>query len=501
MIRISLLLAFLLLNAYGIAQDLLKDKLTGARSGTFSGEYRTVSPERISYFTEPPYGNISCVRIDSVKSEPDTVYYPFSVIQQMDYGCYTARSGSWIGKKIILKEDGLELFINRNDDTIRIFTKAENGTYWTAFLRKDSSYVIASVTGMDTMSFLGLCDTVKTIEFQSYSKENKPESHQVNNLWIKLSKNYGFVQTLNFFDFPDWITGLEFPLEEYTVAGLSEPETGIKNLSWFDIWDFKPGDEIHVIEAVVFGYELQFLDSAINKKIYRFLSRTESEDSIKYIYELKSLEKNISPKGTTAEFTIDTLAMVIFRDSLFDITLPGEPVIFSEEAWSYTMNSNGFLSKTIPSLSMHFRGDDGSECLSNCCWDGCFPEYAYFKGLGGPYWYCSNVFSYGDSRCELVYYLKDRQTWGTPLLLTGVESTEGTIPVKVFPNPARDKLRIESEEDLFLEIFSIEGKLISSQDLNCGPSELDVTGFNKGIYCLTFTNKDGKMTYDKIIIE
>ena len=130
-------------------------------------DYQTVSVNRIAYF-ESQY--VECLRIDSVKYQSDSVFYPFRVIQQLDYGCYSPLVASWIGAQIIVRENGINLFFNKSNDTIRINTRAALHDKWIAFNLADSIIIEATITNHDTISFLGLVDSVKTVSFQVYDK-------------------------------------------------------------------------------------------------------------------------------------------------------------------------------------------------------------------------------------------------------------------------------------------------------------------------------------------
>ena len=101
---------------------------------------------------------------------------------------------SWIGSKIIVKENGDNLFFNKNNDTICIKTRASEGNSWTALQLTDSTFIQASVVSHDVMTFMGIQDSVKTIVFQAYNNSMEPEESNVNGLEICLSKNHGLVK-------------------------------------------------------------------------------------------------------------------------------------------------------------------------------------------------------------------------------------------------------------------------------------------------------------------
>jgi len=96
----------------------------------------------------------------------------------------------------------------------------------------------------DTLSFLGVTDSVKTIGFQVYDINNDSIEHALNNRHLKLSKHHGLIQTFLFRDFPDYSANWPIRSDEYVIKGISSPELGIQNLTWKDVFDdFYPGDE------------------------------------------------------------------------------------------------------------------------------------------------------------------------------------------------------------------------------------------------------------------
>jgi len=67
---------------------------------TFGQNFQTISSDRIAFF-ENEYNNVKAVRIDSVKYQNDSLLYPFTTIQQLDYDCFSPLEASWIGKSVI----------------------------------------------------------------------------------------------------------------------------------------------------------------------------------------------------------------------------------------------------------------------------------------------------------------------------------------------------------------------------------------------------------------
>jgi hypothetical protein len=134
--------------------------------------YRTVNPDRIGFYMNEY--KITSLRIDSVKAVgDDTVYFPMKNIQEYDWECFSPYAPSWIGEKIIIGNDGTNIFFNKIHDSIRIKTYAKKGEEWLCYVNKESLKIYAKVTDYDTLRFLGVVDSVKTMSFQAYNKNDE----------------------------------------------------------------------------------------------------------------------------------------------------------------------------------------------------------------------------------------------------------------------------------------------------------------------------------------
>ncbi|MFI5196347.1 MAG: hypothetical protein ACHQD8_04595, partial [Chitinophagales bacterium] len=160
------------------------------------------------YFTNGN-GYLRGIRIDSVKtSGSDVIYYPFHTSRgRYPYAAgfnalLDSNGGSWLGKKVIQRNNGTFLFDNLWGDTVIINTQASIGDTWVFCKDTSSLYYYANVLSIDTMTVLGVLDTVKTIIINAYNGTTLITADPVNNFQIVLSKNHGFVHTFDLYTFP-----------------------------------------------------------------------------------------------------------------------------------------------------------------------------------------------------------------------------------------------------------------------------------------------------------
>jgi hypothetical protein len=470
---------------------------------TFGQDYQTISSNRIAFF-DNEYSNIKCIRIDSVKHQVDSVLFPFAAIQQLDYDCFSPLIASWIGKSVTIKDNGLNEFINKMGDTISIKANANLGDKWIAFALQDSLTIEATVLSHDTLSFLGINDSVKTIGFQSYDKDMNQRDLGLNNMQLQISKNYGFVKLFNFYLFPYF--QVDYPteiFEEYELIGLSNPKVGVNNLTWFEVNDFQVGDELHVLDESSCWYGNGYGSATTNKAIYKYLERTDYSDSIVYLYSRKQSISTTWTDSSDFKYYDDTLKTIIKLDSLFDM-MPGEPIITDYETYNYYMTNESPLSKTNPRGYESF-GFGGDSCWWMILADGCLTADKYIKGLGGPYYSCTQAFCLGGAERKLVYYKKVGDTWGSPLLITRISDISIAKNIMIYPNPAKSNINItfsnNNYQDSYLYIYDVQGRLQNVKHLVSNNSLINISDLSSGIYILYITDNERVLKMERLIIE
>lgn len=470
---------------------------------TFGQDYQTISSNRIAFF-DNEYNNIKCIRIDSLKHQTDSVFFPFAAIQQLDYDCFSPFVASWIGKSVTIKDNGLNEFINKMGDTISVKTNAKIGDKWFAYAIQDSLSIEATILSHDTLTFLGITDSVKTIGFQAYDKGMNQLDLEINDMNLQISKSHGFVTIFNFYLFPNFQVDYPYErFEEYSLIGLSNPKIGVDNLTWFEVNDFQVGDELNVLDESSCWYGDGYGSATTNKAIYKYLERIDYSDSIFYRYSRKQSIYTTWTDSSDFKYYDDTLTTTIKPDSLFD-KLPGEPVVNEYETYNYYMTNESPLSKTNPSVyeTFVFSGDT---CWHMIIADGCFPADKYIKGLGGPYYSCTHAFCLGGAERKLVYYKKGGVSWGNPIIVTGISHVSTVKNITIYPNPAKNHVNItfsnSNYQDLHISIYDIQGKLQKTRSLESNNSMISISDLNSGIYILKIADNENVLKMDRLIIE
>ena len=473
-------------------------------------DYQTVYSQRTALFSDS-YGNIKSMRIDSVQFSQDSILYPIKNIQKLGSNCYTPYGASWLGAKIIVKPTW-NYFFNENNDTIRIKTDAKLNETWKVFGKEDV-WVSGTVIKVELLTFMGLTDSVKTIEFNmtiatSATVSSKSIAKFVADFdgkIIQISKHYGLIKTYNFNVFPYFSDTQETYMgtwQQFNLVGLTNPKAGVQNLTSFDIFDFQVGDELHTIEKnipALGGVPPGFLSE--RDQIEKYIKRLDFQDSIKYTVEV-SLRTITHVSGI--EYLIKNLhyttTQIVMPNHDFDI-LPEVPLINTYSANKYSMYYDGVTTtKREPDIfnEIHRTADS---CWSLILADGCLPTFSYVKGLGGPYYSCSGIM--GDSQDNsLVYYKKGLSTWGTPLIITGTNQPKAMSEIEIYLNPTTDKLTINHElppgESTF-ELLDLQGKVVRKLIIRDNENQLSLAEFSKGLYLYRLINNGKLLKAGKIV--
>ena len=86
-------------------------------------------------------------------------------------------------------------------------------------------------------------------------------------------------------------------------------------------------------------------------------------------------------------------------------------------------------------------------------------------------------------------------------IVVGIQPSEN--PLSFFPNPVSSSISIQLESspaDYSIEIFNMEGQLISKQEPFESPCQIDFSAFTQGVYFLTIQNKmTGEQRCEKMV--
>ena len=125
--------------------------------------------------------------------------------------------------------------------------------------------------------------------------------------------------------------------------------------------------------------------------------------------------------------------------------------------------------------------------IEDALFESDFPYWFYDRPLTEPGYY---TYTLEGHDCDSVIGL-------TLMVLEGVEETAKS-PIQVWPNPTHGLLHIETEDLAFVEIRNLLGQVLLQAEQ---VETVDLSLFEKGVYFLIASNKNGAKTVTKIIKE
>lgn len=457
--------------------------------------YQTVYSNRTAYF-QGEYNLVETLKIDSCKFINDSILFPSRTLQLIGDECYDPFGGGWAGKKIIINDEW-NYFFNDENDTVKIKTNAVLNETWNLFLKPDIT-ITATVTNLDTITVLGVIDSVKTITLHVYDNTMKPQPHELEGSTIEISKHFGLTKTLNFTHFPTVkFRPAYYVTKNLDLIGITNPELGQQNIKWFDVFDFQEGDEFHYVNS---SNSLMLGGSAHEKKyIKRIIKRENFEDSIRYTEHIESLLKYKQNTSSDYITTYDNqqVTNIVYKNTEFDHE-PGIPVFQNDSSMLVVYPS--FSNNSSP--EMYFKEND---CWhrSNVIDDACnYTTYAKGRGLVASSSGCWEWQSYDNT--QQLYYKKNSLTWGTPLLLTDINDLSELPEIKVYPNPIADKIYVcmnDFSRSYSFELLDPKGETIKKTELNTNSNIISLENLNSGIYFYRLTMDNKQIKSGKIIKE
>jgi hypothetical protein len=326
--------------------------------------------------------------------------------------------------------------------------------------------------------------------------------HRHDSLECLLTKNYGWLSTVGFSNFPD-------TLSTFQLTGFPAPEFGENDVTFSDVYDFQIGDIFHY-EArkngvVSFGFDQVTFDA---RRVIGIQFSTNGDTlSIDYDRNFYYHRYTYGISDTVEYAVHDTLTQshhIPDSHSFLNV----HPYTFSKGTFSST---NGYCWLEPSPAQYNGRGVK--------------TVYPYYTPLGfstntyGPYVGSGHtLYQYGDGIGltyregfdyigednfeKLVYFNKHGEEWGTPIDWTNLNAVgENTWldESSIYPTLAWNEITIsisaEAQPNTSAVILSINGKLVKSIDRLKPLESIDTTSLSKAVYFIQIINGKGTKTH------
>ena len=120
-------------------------------------------------------------------------------------------------------------------------------------------------------------------------------------------------------------------------------------------------------------------------------------------------------------------------------------------------------------------------------------EFSDMMCKDGTYYYKVTAY-YADIDCESEYALAENSD--DDFVIVEVVSINENIynQVNIYPNPAKDRIKVEAEHIKTLTIVNMTGQVVMSQVTNSDEMTLDLSDFETGMYMLQIVTETGVIT-------
>lgn len=445
------------------------------------------------------------IRIDSVRYSGDTtIYYPFKtprgpyLITASPYTPSDTTGGSWLGGQVIGLSDGTFVFDNYWGNRVEIHSQASVGDNWLFYSDGSPLYYKASVISMDTMSVLGVIDSIKRIQISAFDSSGFAVSDSANGYSILLSKEHGFVQVFDLYTFPyhkpdsSYRSGLDFFLDRsthdfYTVNSYGGTQPGRNNAIFKLVKFINPNDiELH-------------------------------NWSVGDVFEWRDQDGlPIPPYPSTLSYVLDTVYSTSIVPNGIAYYLQGETFNssypYNRSFHNYTstylntsytiIDSNKMPESQIGMFAprhVFYFPDDTGWCVRSPLYIVTLPQYEW--GLGGVA--VQNMYKLGTGLVyhylqdgnpdyesySLIYYKHNGNLCGNITWPVGINDVNKANDIKISPNPTDGWLDISSSDPIErVEILDMVGHLIQSENPNAQKINLDICRFPSGTYLIRINN-------------
>jgi hypothetical protein len=477
----------------------------------FSQDYQCIRDNATYFYSDGT--NIKAIQIDSVVSSAEgLVYYNYPTLGGESYDCLSQFWPSWIGRSVLVKPDGDNVFFNKNNEPITIRTIAELDEDWICYQFLNGNYIRAVIAEIQEMDFLGLNNMVKKITFQAYNSTGTPITHDINSKYLLLSKDFGLIRAINFKVFPDLSDSFSSDIcIEFTLAGISNPAVGLQNINRADAFNIDEGDEIHQLWSYN-AWGSGYYHHIFSKVFYLQKSLSVNEDTVYFQTYRCGIDEQLIPyEGLVYDYFKDTVNQVFYiGDDSIVAALPDQVIVVKEDPnyWFYYLISADYYEssgKMRKAIQFPFYSDFPHDCIYYFE-ESEYREY-FIDGLGR--YYSDIIAGSGAEQSEPDYFLKGSEEWGTPhnficdTLQTGIDQPVLTS-VGLFPNPMHEHSRLTTDnpenKEYQFQLFNSIGVLVKEYHFHTNDLMIQRENLGNGIYFYLLSDEQKVIQSGKLII-
>ena len=120
-------------------------------------------------------------------------------------------------------------------------------------------------------------------------------------------------------------------------------------------------------------------------------------------------------------------------------------------------------------------------------------EFSDMMSEDATYYYKVTAY-YADTDCESDYAIAEDSTDDFVMVEVVSINESADNQIKIYPNPAKDKIRIEAEQINSLTIVNMVGQIVMKQDADSDVMTIDLSDYESGMYMLQIETESGVVT-------
>lgn len=424
-------------------------------------------------------GYLRAIQIRAVNTYPDSIlYFPFHTPRGSNPYALDTNGGCWLGKKVKQLNDGTFLFDNNwSDSAVTIQTQAYVGDSWVFYHDTGSLYYEAEVTSADTMTILGIPDSVKRITIRAINASGFVTSDSLDNFQIILSKNNGFVRVFDLYTFPYHKPDSSFIAGRDVYLDMSaSPSSPNRVNQQFNVVSFlNPNDQ------QLYDWNVgDVLESEVNVQKPEY--NPQSDD-----YILNTVvDKTVS--GHIATYTLSGTHYDCGMHYVFPCTLVSNSGTYYADDRHYSLADEGYIPETVNAPSFLYFPDDMSNCMHSPIY--CMGvvtssgrgSVVYKAGIGMIHYRLFDEMGQ-LTLVDLVYSNFKGSPCGKYIPTSVDNIPKQDDPVTLLPNPVQNELTIFANEQITSIVISNSiGQNIYSKCPNSNKAIVDVSTLPAGLY-------------------
>lgn len=423
----------------------------------------------------------------------------------------TTNGPTWLGRFVFRENNGDEVFLNKYLDTIRIKTLATLNQSWT--LGSDTAgtkLFEATITSLDTMTIDGILDSIKTIGIQAFQGTTTINSI-FNNYDIVISKKYGFINSIDFYGFPEYENAkllsntsiLPYAYDSMDVYPIlpylhSRLDSSITHRKYNEVdlqYQYQPGNE-WITKAKYYDDDYYY-DSIISVN-------TISADTIIITVKRDSLIWKVVSQAPISRGRVYSSG--IYTDTIIKVSKSATLKTDSVERQGYSSAPHSNISPDLNAHIISWRFLETNcngkllikDTFSTSTGVSGYKRHSkkYYEDTNFDIFYRKEFMGFGQANyneTKLVYYKFAGCTGGkfyalTPIAVNDYSSINNQF--KLYPNPTTNSFYIETDKKWnSIEVLSIDGQVVKSFS-SSQASNLTIDELSNGLYLIRIrTNK------------